>query len=102
MVEYVAVQADSLRFQAVMALRAIRRDWEHLFQVHQESTGTSVTRKNVPKRRFGGFLSHGGIRCCAGRFAPGPGCRGTARKPSGLGTPIPGPSGVDRDFRDPK
>jgi hypothetical protein len=43
----VAVQADSdsLRFQAVVALCPTHRDWKHLFQVHQESTGTSVTRK---------------------------------------------------------
>ena len=45
MVESFAVQADSLRFQAVLALCATHRDWKHLFQVHQESTGTSVTRK---------------------------------------------------------
>ena len=42
MVESFAVQADSLRFQAVVALCATHRDWKHLFQVHQESTGTSV------------------------------------------------------------
>jgi hypothetical protein len=45
MVESFAVQADSLRFQAVMALCPTHRDWKHLFQVHQESTGTSMTRK---------------------------------------------------------
>jgi hypothetical protein len=45
MVESFAVQADSLRFQAVVALCPTHRDWKHLFQVHQESTGTSVTRK---------------------------------------------------------
>ena len=45
MVESLAVQADSLRFQAVPALCPTHRDWKHLLQVHQESTGTSVTRK---------------------------------------------------------
>ena len=45
MVEYFAVLADSFRFQAVVALCTAHRDWEHLFQVHQGSTGTSVTRK---------------------------------------------------------
>ncbi len=45
MVESFAVQADSLRFQAVMALCTTHRDWKHLSQVHQESTGTTVTGK---------------------------------------------------------
>ena len=45
MAEYFAVQADSIRFHAVGALCATHRDWKHRLQVHQESTGTSVTRK---------------------------------------------------------
>ncbi len=45
MVESFAVQADSLRFQAVLAMCTTHRDWKHLSQVHQESTGTSVTRE---------------------------------------------------------
>ena len=47
-------------------------------------------------------MTHGGILSCAGLFKPIPGCRGTACHASGLGSPLHGPSGVDRDICDPK
>ncbi len=51
---------------------------------------------------LGSFMTHGGILSSAGLFKPIPGCRGTACHAWGLGTPLHGPSGVDRDDFDPK